>query len=71
MLGPPQLVQYDTLANGVPLEQAVSRQRLRPGSGMLSVRVDTDGPTRVLQITDVHTKVRLLPCVKTLLYTLN
>ncbi|XP_063884386.1 intermembrane lipid transfer protein VPS13D-like isoform X2 [Scylla paramamosain] len=56
VLGPPQLVQYDTLANGVPLEQAISRQRLRPGSGMLSVRVDTDGPTRVLQITDVHSK---------------
>ncbi|MPC91715.1 Vacuolar protein sorting-associated protein 13D [Portunus trituberculatus] len=56
VLGPPQLVQYDTLANGVPLEQAISRQRLRPGSGMLSVRVDTDGPTRILQITDVHSK---------------
>ncbi|XP_050720689.1 intermembrane lipid transfer protein VPS13D-like isoform X3 [Eriocheir sinensis] len=56
VLGPPQLVQYDTLANGVPLEQAISRQRLRPGSGVLAVRVDTDGPTRVLQITDVHSK---------------
>lgn len=45
------------MENGVPLEQAISRQRLRPGSGVLAVKVDTDGPTRVLQITDVHSKV--------------
>lgn len=60
VLGPPQLVQYGTMANGVAVEQAVSRQRLRPGSGLLSVRVVTDGPTRVLQITDVHSKVQKL-----------
>ncbi|XP_071526978.1 intermembrane lipid transfer protein VPS13D [Panulirus ornatus] len=56
VLGPPQLVHYGTMENGVPLEQAISRQRLRPGSGMLAVKVDTDGPTRVLQITDIHSK---------------
>ncbi|KAK7078970.1 Vacuolar protein sorting-associated protein 13D [Halocaridina rubra] len=56
VLGPPQLVYYDTMPTGVPLEQAISRQRLRPGSGVLAVRVDTDGPTRVLQITDVQSK---------------
>lgn len=56
-MGPPQLVHYGTMENGVPLEQAISRQRLRPGSGVLAVKVDTDGPTRVLQITDVHSKV--------------
>ncbi|XP_047493790.1 vacuolar protein sorting-associated protein 13D-like isoform X6 [Penaeus chinensis] len=56
VLGPPQLVHYGTMENGVPLEQAISRQRLRPGSGVLAVKVDTDGPTRVLQITDVHSK---------------
>nr|XP_045619802.1 vacuolar protein sorting-associated protein 13D-like isoform X1 [Procambarus clarkii]XP_045619809.1 vacuolar protein sorting-associated protein 13D-like isoform X1 [Procambarus clarkii] len=56
VLGPPQLVHYGTMGNGVPLEQAISRQRLRPGSGTLAVKVDTDGPTRVLQITDIHSK---------------
>ncbi|KAK3881484.1 hypothetical protein Pcinc_014068 [Petrolisthes cinctipes] len=56
VLGPPQLVQYGTMSNGVPVEQAVSRQRLRPGSGLLAIRVVTDGPTRVLQVTDVHSK---------------
>ncbi|XP_064107510.1 intermembrane lipid transfer protein VPS13D-like isoform X2 [Macrobrachium nipponense] len=56
VLGPPQLVQYGTMPNGVPLEQAICRQRLRPGSGVLEVKVDTDGPTRVLQITDLHAK---------------
>ena len=39
---------------GVPIEKVVSRQKLRPGSGYLSVRVTTDGPTRVLQINDVQ-----------------
>ena len=41
---------------GVPVEQAICRQRLRPGSGFLSVRVTSDGPTRVLQITDSKNK---------------
>ena len=50
------MVHYDTMPNGVPLEQAICRQRLRPGSGLLAVKVDTDGPTRVLQIIDVHMK---------------
>ena len=31
----------------------MARQRLRPGSGFLGVRVTTDGPTRVLQVTDL------------------
>ncbi|XP_042225636.1 vacuolar protein sorting-associated protein 13D-like isoform X3 [Homarus americanus] len=56
VLGPPQLVHYETMANGVPLERAISRQRLRPGSGILALKVDTDGPTRVLKITDIHSK---------------
>ncbi|GLH07616.1 Vacuolar protein sorting-associated protein 13D [Gryllus bimaculatus] len=53
VLGPPQPQHHQLTLLGVPLEQAVSRQRLRPGSGFLSVRVLTDGPTRVLQITDL------------------
>lgn len=46
------------LGTEVPLEQAVGRQRMRPGSGFLSVTVVTDGPTRVLQIHDVKIPVR-------------
>ena len=57
VLGPPQKVHYGTTDKGIPVEQAISRQRLRPGSGVLNVRVMTDGPTRVLQITDAHMKV--------------
>ncbi|XP_034948002.1 vacuolar protein sorting-associated protein 13D isoform X2 [Chelonus insularis] len=42
-----------THSNPPPIEQCVGRQRLRPGSGFLSVTVTTDGPTRVLQILDI------------------
>jgi len=38
-------------------EQRVGRQKLRPGSGFLSIRVTTDGPTRVLQILDIKERV--------------
>ena len=38
-------------------EMLVSRDKLRPGSGMLSVKVIPDGPTRVLQITDINFQV--------------
>ena len=41
----------------VPVEMQVSRQRMRPGSGLISVKVITDGPTRVLQITDIKYQV--------------
>ncbi|XP_045426585.1 vacuolar protein sorting-associated protein 13D isoform X9 [Pipistrellus kuhlii] len=36
----------------VPPEQQFINQKLRPGSGILSIRVIPDGPTRALQITD-------------------
>ncbi|XP_059807841.1 intermembrane lipid transfer protein VPS13D [Hypanus sabinus] len=36
----------------VPVEQQFINQKMRPGSGILSLRVIPDGPTRVLQITD-------------------
>ncbi|KAL6266404.1 hypothetical protein P5V15_003257 [Pogonomyrmex californicus] len=42
-----------THSNPPPVEQRVGRQKLRPGSGFLSVRVTTDGPTRVLQVLDI------------------
>ncbi|XP_014236722.1 vacuolar protein sorting-associated protein 13D isoform X1 [Trichogramma pretiosum] len=44
--------------NPPPIEQRVARQRLRPGSGYLSVRVTTDGPTRVLQVLDIKERKR-------------
>ncbi|XP_046815359.1 vacuolar protein sorting-associated protein 13D isoform X1 [Vespa crabro] len=42
-----------THTNPPPVEQRVRKQKLRPGSGFLSVKVITDGPTRVLQILDI------------------
>ena len=54
VLGPTPNLCLSRTETGVPIEQAVSRQKLRPGSGYLSVRVTTDGPTRVLQINDVQ-----------------
>ncbi|XP_026669305.1 vacuolar protein sorting-associated protein 13D isoform X1 [Ceratina calcarata] len=42
--------------NPPPIEQRVGRQKLRPGSGFLSVTVTTDGPTRVLQVLDIKEK---------------
>lgn len=56
VLGPPQPITHRVTEEGVPLEQAVSRQRLRPGSGFLAVNVLTDGPTRVLEIVDIKQK---------------
>jgi len=43
--------------NPPSIEQRVGRQKLRPGSGFLSVRVTTDGPTRVLQVLDIKERV--------------
>ncbi|RZF46007.1 hypothetical protein LSTR_LSTR006773 [Laodelphax striatellus] len=56
VLGPPQPECFRTTEQGIPLEQAVSRHRLRPGSGFLKIKIDTDGPTRVVQIYDVKEK---------------
>uniref|UniRef100_A0A2M4A0B1 Putative vacuolar protein n=1 Tax=Anopheles triannulatus TaxID=58253 RepID=A0A2M4A0B1_9DIPT len=38
---------------GVPFEQAIERQKLRPGSGCLSVAYRMDGPIKSIQIRDV------------------
>ncbi|XP_032904331.1 vacuolar protein sorting-associated protein 13D isoform X4 [Amblyraja radiata] len=38
----------------VPVEQQFINQKMRPGSGVLCLRVIPDGPTRVLQITDLQ-----------------
>ena len=45
----------------VPVEMCVSRQKMRPGSGFLAVKVLTDGPTRVLQVTDIRQQVGATP----------
>ena len=41
----------------VPHEQRFSRMKHSPGSGVLSVKVVSDGPTRILRITDENKKV--------------
>ncbi|XP_017773930.1 PREDICTED: vacuolar protein sorting-associated protein 13D isoform X2 [Nicrophorus vespilloides] len=56
VLGLPQPICHRTTDTGIPLEQAVSRQRLRPGSGYLSIEITTDGPTRVLNVYDMREK---------------
>ena len=55
-MGPSHAVTYLRTPSGVPAEQAIHWQRLRPGSGILSVKVVMDGPTRVLQIADFMNK---------------
>jgi len=57
VLGPAQLLCHQLIYTGVPIEQAVSRQKLRPGSGFLAVKIVTDGPTSVLHISDIKEKV--------------
>lgn len=42
---------------GVPPGQLLRRVKHSPGSGVLSVSIQSDGPTRTLKITDVNTKV--------------
>ncbi|KAJ3643178.1 hypothetical protein Zmor_025903 [Zophobas morio] len=53
VLGFPQPICHKLTDSGIPIEQAISRQRLRPGSGLLSVSITMDGPTRVLSIKDM------------------
>ncbi|XP_064028258.1 intermembrane lipid transfer protein VPS13D isoform X4 [Pogoniulus pusillus] len=51
VLGPDTSLE---LLGPVPPEQQFINQKMRPGSGVLTVRVIPDGPTRVLQITDFN-----------------
>lgn len=41
----------------IPPEQKIVRLKHSPGSGVLSVSVVSDGPTRILRITDENKKV--------------
>lgn len=50
------LIVRDTKINnsdGMPFEQAIERQKLRPGSGCLAINFRMDGPIKTLQIKDV------------------
>lgn len=58
-MGPVHKNSLHMTTKGVPFEQAISRQKLRPGSGFLSVNITTDGPTKVVEITDIQDKVRI------------
>ncbi|NXO05389.1 VP13D protein, partial [Rhinopomastus cyanomelas] len=51
VLGPDTSLE---LLGPVPPEQQFINQKMRPGSGVLAVRVIPDGPTRVLQVTDFN-----------------
>ncbi|XP_043387413.1 vacuolar protein sorting-associated protein 13D isoform X3 [Chelonia mydas] len=51
VLGPDTSLE---LLGPIPPEQQFINQKMRPGSGVLAVRVVPDGPTRVLQITDFN-----------------
>ncbi|KAM4652130.1 intermembrane lipid transfer protein VPS13D [Discoglossus pictus] len=51
VLGPDASLEH---LGAVPKDQQFINQKMRPGSGVLSVRVIPDGPTRVLQITDFN-----------------
>ena len=54
VLGPSQPVSYLKLDNGIQFEQGICTQKMRKGSGMLTVQVLSDGATRVLQVLDVR-----------------
>lgn len=56
MLGLPQSICHKVTDKGIPIEQAIERQRLRPGSGFLAVDVYMDGPTQVISIKDIKQK---------------
>jgi len=58
VLGPALLQSLPrAVAVEVAPELAIARQKSQEGSGVLCVKVVTDGPTRVLQITDVTQQV--------------
>ena len=57
VLGPSLPLQQGQGRVEVPIEMAIQRQKSKPGSGLLAVKVIIDGPTRVLQITDIKQQV--------------
>lgn len=53
VLGPIHAKKFESIPNGIASEQAITTRKMRKGSGVLSVSVTADGPTRVLRICDV------------------
>ncbi len=43
--------------SGASREQEIRRMKHSPGSGVLAVVVEPDGPTRILRVTDENKKV--------------
>lgn len=60
VLGPSMPVSYVSMENGLPFEQAISPRKLRGGSGVLTVKVTSDGPTRVLLISDIKKQQQII-----------
>lgn len=56
VLGMSQPLCYKLTDKGIPIEQAIEKQRLRAGSGFLSVTIHMDGPTQVISIKDLKEK---------------
>jgi hypothetical protein len=52
--------------DSVPKEQGIRRMKHSPGSGVLSVSVVPDGPTRILRVVDENKKVSLDRLVTTM-----
>lgn len=67
-LGSEAVLGPQTNGHPPPIEQRVGRQKLRPGSGFLSVRVTTDGPTRVLQVLDIKERASIFNSAKDYYY---
>ena len=59
-LGSEVLLGPGPCSENVPAYMSVFRRKMLPGSGLLAVKVLTDGPTRVLEITDIKHQVRTL-----------
>ncbi|GFR72193.1 vacuolar protein sorting-associated protein 13D [Elysia marginata] len=51
----------------VPRHMLISRQKLRPGSGCISVRVSMDGPIRVIELVDIQQ--RRVPLFRPMYFT--
>ncbi|KAJ8920133.1 hypothetical protein NQ315_011790 [Exocentrus adspersus] len=56
VLGLAQPVCHKLTDKGTPIEQAIERQRLHPGSGFLAVDIYMDGPTQVISVKDIKQK---------------
>ena len=42
-----------------PTHMQMCQQKLHPGSGCLTVRIQMDGPVRVVQISDIQQRVSI------------